>query len=203
VNESRTAYESALQIAQQLSSRRPDDVRARRNVALTQIDLGRLLVDASLEGASKYYDAALATELDVIRLEHGKNDASVSQLALAYLGAGDVKLRQDKIDEAMADFKLALATIEPLATRPDAKVDWKSQLAQVHSRIGDVLRKQQQPAGALKEYEQELAIRLALKTTDSANKVFQSSFQDRLSSYNAFCAEAKAADATVTCAFTN
>ncbi|MDB5515307.1 MAG: hypothetical protein JWQ17_2065, partial [Tardiphaga sp.] len=43
----------------------------------------------------------------------------------------------------------------------------------------------------------------ALKTTDSANKVFQSSFQDRLSSYNAFCAEAKAADATVTCAFTN
>jgi len=43
----------------------------------------------------------------------------------------------------------------------------------------------------------------SLKTTDSANKVFQSSFQDRLSSYNAFCAEAKAADATVTCAFTN
>jgi tetratricopeptide (TPR) repeat protein len=203
VDKSRTAYESALLIAQQLSSRRPEDVRARRNVALTQIDLGRLLVDASLEGASKYYDAALATELDVIRLEHGKNDASVSQLALAYLGAGDVKLRQDKIDEAMADFRLALATIAPLATRPDAKVDWKSQLAQVHSRIGDVLRKQKQPVGALKEYEQELAIRLALKTTDSANKVFQSSFQDRLSSYNAFCAEAKAADATVTCAFTN
>jgi tetratricopeptide (TPR) repeat protein len=125
---------------------------------------GELLKDPRLEGLRRrLIDTALRfyTELQK-SLEADPAPQAREQLAEAYARVGDLHDIVWSKDEAVADFRRALAIREALAASAPADPRQQATLTQVHLKIGKALRDIGRLGEALRSYERSLAIAEAL-----------------------------------------
>jgi tetratricopeptide (TPR) repeat protein len=86
---------------------------------------------------------------------------------------GDVLVKQDKLDEALASYKDGLAIRQALAAKDPSNTRWQRDPSVSNDKIGDVLVKQDKLDDALASYKVSLAIAHALAVKDPSNTQWQ------------------------------
>ena len=94
-------------------------------------------------------------------------------VAVAWLGFGDVLVKQGDGPGALAAYQAGLRIREDLAKRDPANTEWQRDLSVSHERMGDVLVKQGDGPGALAAYQAGLRIAEDLAKRDPANTEWQ------------------------------
>ena len=97
------------------------------------------------------------------------NDADRAARATAQKTLADVLLAEGKTDQALQQYRAALAINDALVIADPTSVDRQHDLSAIHQRIGNVLFAQGDTARALAEYQAALAIADALASADPTN----------------------------------
>ncbi len=122
--------------------------------------LGKLdVLDDVAKKAVAYYD----------QREPSATEADLATRALAQRDLGDVLAAQGHADEALRQYRSALAIDETLTASNPTNSNWQRDLSATHTELGDVLSAQGDSAGALAEYRTAQAIDTTLAASDPTN----------------------------------
>lgn len=100
------------------------------------------------------------------RRDENHGNAGLAQLATARRTLGDVRSAQHHTDEAVAEYRAALAINEMLAVTDPTNADRQRDLSAAHESVGNALLTQGDTEGALGAYRTALAIRETRVATD-------------------------------------
>ena len=173
---------------------------ARRETARAEanLQLARKAVDESLSSAGRQQarEAADSPQLERFRQDllkkaeefysnflakQSKNDSQFrAESALVHSKLGDINRLLDKHEDAVAQYKRLVATLEQLQREAPANREYRQALAYAHNWLGETLRlwseetqNEAQRADAEKEYDAALLLQQALHDEDPANAKYQ------------------------------
>ncbi len=163
------AYLEALEIREQIARKDPDNGRARRDLAVTQFLLGRVLLavdrpDEALSYINVFLERARQRQRDNPTSTRARKD-----LALGHQLDGMARSALDDHAGALKSFHEFEAIVVSLVTARPANARYQELLIDVHERIGETQMELGDLAEAARSHERALATVQRLVRADPAN----------------------------------
>jgi tetratricopeptide (TPR) repeat protein len=158
-NDALAEFNQALNIRQNLVVGDTENQDWQGALATTRLTLGELLeLDKRLDEALQQYSYAVET-LDDLTDNRPKKAAEYREKAFeGRTRMAGIEGAQGKNDQALEDYRKALAIAQQLATQNESNASWQGKLASAHEKVGDELLVKRDWNGALDEYKAALAI---------------------------------------------
>jgi tetratricopeptide (TPR) repeat protein len=152
-------FNQALNIRQNLAVGDTENQDWQGALGTTRLALAELLeLEKRPDEALQQYSYAVET-LDDLTDNRPKKAAEYREKAFnGRMRMGAIEDAQGKNDQALEDYRKALAIAQQLASKDESDTSWQRKLAAVHEKIGDELVVKQDPSGALDQYKAALAI---------------------------------------------
>ncbi len=163
------AFQKALEIAEALAARDPDNAGWRRDLSVSHNRIGDVRVaQGDLPGALDAFQKALEIA-EALAARDPDNAGWRRDLSVSHNRIGDVRVAQGDLPGALDAFQKALEIAEALAARDPDNAGWRRDLSVSHNKIGDVRVAQGDLPGALDAFQKTLEIAEALAARDPDN----------------------------------
>jgi serine/threonine-protein kinase len=167
------AFEGALRLSKDLTSRDPGNGRWQMGLAATYFWLGsvefyRGNYDAAREPLERY----LETSRLLVRQEPGNAEYRL-ELAYAHSNLGSLQEATGHLEEALVSFRATLAIKAALAEADPSNTDAQIELGHTHNAIGAVLEKAGDLSGAANAYRADRTIKAQVVARDPANALWR------------------------------
>jgi tetratricopeptide (TPR) repeat protein len=158
-DEALAEFNQALIIRQNLAVGDTENLDRQGALATTRLALGDMLeLEKRLDEALQQFSYAVEA-LDDLTDNRPKKAAEYREKAFnGRMRMGAIEAVQGKNDQALEDYRKALAIAQQLANQNESNASWQRKLASAHEKVGDELRVKQDWSGALDEYKAALAI---------------------------------------------
>ncbi|MBM3725040.1 MAG: tetratricopeptide repeat protein [Acidobacteria bacterium] len=163
----------ALAISEELLAAKPADPGRQRDVALVHKYIAAVLVENPDERAAPHLRRA--EEIDTARVAAMPNDAEAQlDLSFDYSQNGSYHQQRNRLPEALANYRKALAIRQRLAHADPADARLQDRVVYASGRVGNVLMRMKNPREALLAYKEALRASQFLQTLDARHPQYRS-----------------------------
>ena len=173
LKDARSSYEGALEIAERLAVRDPENMKWQRELSVSHGRIGDVrLAEGDRPGALTAYQADLAIA-ERLAARNPENMEWQRDLSVSYDRIGEVRLAEGDRPGALPAYQASLEIRVCLAARDPENMKWQRDLSVSHEKIGNVRLAEGDRPGALTAYQASLEIRERLAAHDPENMEWQ------------------------------
>ncbi len=191
-DQAETRYVQSMGQLEALANEHPGNPVYRRQLALVQDDLGRLLRSRNAGKAQEYFDQAIHLQL---KLKSVDSSTELSQeLARSFYNRGIVQAEQGNRDAAQTDVLSAIGTLSEILREEEApNPSVKQELARCYNNLGNLLQASGSTKDAIVQFQKSLELLNELPE-DRDRQTEQAIYQNNLANLHRATGDLKNAD---------
>jgi serine/threonine protein kinase len=174
-DKAKTSYEESIRQLQELVDEHPDEVDFQRQLAITLDSFGRMLSHEDLDAAEQMFDQAIQIQSELAShladVPHARHE-----LAQSLNDRGSLLLSKNRLEEACADYRLAIETLQELVRTDGQSPDgarYQQELARCLNNLANTVKMQGDKDEAADCYQQAITAMESLHQRDPEQREYR------------------------------